>query len=420
MSLPRLTPRSTPKSIILVALALLVLLSTGCRNLISEPVPVDDAGAAAGAPAEQDEADTGEEAAPSEDAQGADEEAAAGDEAEEGTGEGDGSAGSSGVGAIGDGSSEDPIRVLFEPGTDRITIDGRVGTDLSQSYVLGASAGQRMAVALSQPSGEISVDLSVRGPDGAEIVRSTESWSGVLEADGDHVITVSSILTLGDKDYRMTVSIGEDDRAGDDDDGRGSGAVAGAPDARDDGFKTTRQMRQLGEVTFHFTTVPGKGGETKVIDVSGPNGFFQRIVPPDYPEPMGGPDDALFLAVEDMDFDETDDFRVMQMIPAGAYFPYYYWLWQPGLDQFAYHEPYEPLLSPVFEDGRIKSPWRAGAAQWGEDTYIVFEDVPELERKEQWDVELDTPEGMARHRVWEYDFANGTEELVVDEMVPHS
>jgi hypothetical protein len=265
-----------------------------------------------------------------------------------------------------------------------------------------------------------SEDEDAAGSEGAEEAdEATEadegSESGDAADDGDDAAT-SEDAPGGDDEGTAD---GDADTA-DAGDGEDHGADAGASDSSENGFKTTRQMRQLGEVTFHFTTVPGKGGETKVIDVSGPNGFFQRIVPPDYPEPMGGPDDALFLAVEDMDFDETDDFRVMQMIPAGAYFPYYYWLWQPGLDQFAYHEPYEPLLSPVFEDGRIKSPWRAGAAQWGEDTYIVFEDVPELERKEQWDVELDTPEGMARHRVWEYDFANGTEELVVDEMVPHS
>lgn len=122
------------------------------------------------------------------------------------------------------------------------------------------------------------------------------------------------------------------------------------------------------------------------------------------------------LTVEDMNYDGYDDFRFINFLPASGSTPYLYYIYDPASSQFVYNEAYEPITSPEFiGNNEIQSYWRAGAGYWGVDTYFLFEGVPTLAEREEWEVVNETE---ATHRITTFDYATDTSAVILEEVVP--
>lgn len=94
------------------------------------------------------------------------------------------------------------------------------------------------------------------------------------------------------------------------------------------------------------------------------------------------PNDQLFV-IEDMNFDEKLDFRLMEFIPAGPNIPYLYWIFNPTNQVFQSNENYGEITSPEFdhEKEEINSTWRNGCCEHGRDVYKLKDGIPMLEER---------------------------------------
>ena len=110
-------------------------------------------------------------------------------------------------------------RITFEGGDTSAGISGSVSEVAARRFLVSASAGQFVSVALSSSPGAGVADLfpdacknacvavSVIGPDGMPIGDSLTGWEGVVPADGEYVIEVVSVLAPYEKDFELTVSV---------------------------------------------------------------------------------------------------------------------------------------------------------------------------------------------------------------------
>lgn len=124
----------------------------------------------------------------------------------------------------------------------------------------------------------------------------------------------------------------------------------------------------------------------------------------------------LGFTVEDMNYDGYDDFRFIEFLPASGSIPYLYYIYDPASSQFVFNEAYRPITSPEFiGNNEIQSHWRAGAGYWGVDTCFLFEGVPTLAEREEWDVINETE---ATHRIITFDYATDASAVILEEVVP--
>ncbi len=99
------------------------------------------------------------------------------------------------------------------------------------------------------------------------------------------------------------------------------------------------------------------------------------------PETVG----ILFI---DLNLDGFRDLAVMEFLPAGANVPYLYYLYDPETRLYARHPALDAITSPEIlkTQERIRSNWRSGAAEGGEDLWAWKDGEPILvERiKRRW------------------------------------
>ena len=175
-----------------------------------------------------------------------------------------------------------------------------------------------------------------------------------------------------------------------------------------------------GDICFFFFGEPVANNPTALnvntIELSvGLGPALQTI---DVPQETASPAEVMNLGftVEDMNYDGFDDFRFINFLPASGNIPYLYYIYDPASSQFVYNEAYQDILSPEFiGNNEIRSHWRAGAVYWGVDTYFLFEGVPTLTQREEWDVMNDTD---ATHRITKFDYTTDTSEVILEEVVP--
>ena len=94
-------------------------------------------------------------------------------------------------------------RVQFKRGASSTTVQGRVSLELSDTWIIGARAGQVMTVQLTSPQKVRFMLMTSRTTQ--SLADNTRSWTGTLPETGDYLILIES----GDKPstYSMTISI---------------------------------------------------------------------------------------------------------------------------------------------------------------------------------------------------------------------
>ena len=96
-------------------------------------------------------------------------------------------------------------RVYFQRGATSAIRYGTVGMNESTTYILGASAGQRMNVTVS---GSSQVGMEVYSPSGDYLFSfEPRNWSGTLPESGDYRIKVASAAGVYDKNFKVSFSI---------------------------------------------------------------------------------------------------------------------------------------------------------------------------------------------------------------------
>jgi putative hemolysin len=103
-------------------------------------------------------------------------------------------------------SQEPAVRIRFAAGGTSATVPGNIGPGQVRQYVLGASAGQTMAVSVASPNND--VVLAIWGADGTVLLSDhagATEWQGPLPATQDYFIGLSGAAaqTL----YRLSVVI---------------------------------------------------------------------------------------------------------------------------------------------------------------------------------------------------------------------
>ncbi len=87
--------------------------------------------------------------------------------------------------------------------------------------------------------------------------------------------------------------------------------------------------------------------------------------------------------VEDVNFDEFADIRLVQFIPASPNVPYFYWLYNPKTKKFEYAQNFEKIYSPQVKQKEkiIVSHWRALAVSHGIDYFKIINNKPVLVKR---------------------------------------
>ena len=100
-----------------------------------------------------------------------------------------------------------PQRIQFAAGATSATVTGQLAAQETDEYVLRASAGQTMSVAIAAPNNDVL--LEIYGiQDGQPLVRTVmglNQWTGVLPATQDY--DVKAVSVGGATNYTMKVTI---------------------------------------------------------------------------------------------------------------------------------------------------------------------------------------------------------------------
>jgi hypothetical protein len=94
-------------------------------------------------------------------------------------------------------------RVQFKRGASSATIQGTVTRALSETYLVGARAGQVMTLKLTGPNK--SVTFLVSSPTTISLIAdNARSWTGTLPETGDYIVIVRADARAS---YSITISI---------------------------------------------------------------------------------------------------------------------------------------------------------------------------------------------------------------------
>ena len=94
-------------------------------------------------------------------------------------------------------------RVQFKRGASSATVQSRVSIELSDTWIVGARAGQTMTVQLTSPRNVRFMLMTSRTTQ--SLADNTRSWTGTLPETGDYLILVES--DAKGATYSMTISI---------------------------------------------------------------------------------------------------------------------------------------------------------------------------------------------------------------------
>lgn len=100
------------------------------------------------------------------------------------------------------------------------------------------------------------------------------------------------------------------------------------------------------------------------------NALIQTITPPDNSFFCSQSKEKIF-ELNDINFDEVDDFMIAQFIPSSPNIPYYYWTFNKVTQRFQRDSTLEEITSPNFNKDQkvITSSWRSGCCNHGFSTY---------------------------------------------------
>lgn len=103
--------------------------------------------------------------------------------------------------------SNQPIRLTFPATNPKVTLTGTINTPQTIRYVFTGATGQMLTVKLTVATND--VNLGIFAPTGAAIKPSdlTNSWSGALTANGDHIIELNSTAGGSSKQYTLEVTL---------------------------------------------------------------------------------------------------------------------------------------------------------------------------------------------------------------------
>jgi len=108
------------------------------------------------------------------------------------------------------GGKAEPLRIQFQRGRDRVTLNGKLRGDQQAEYALGARNNQKLIVSLVATPPR-SITVKVRDPKGADLELKPDSdrqWSVVLPENGDYDIwVIRSSKKPGYSRYNLTVTI---------------------------------------------------------------------------------------------------------------------------------------------------------------------------------------------------------------------
>lgn len=94
-------------------------------------------------------------------------------------------------------------RVQFRRGASSTTVQGRVSLELSDTWIVGARAGQVMTVQLTSPRKVRFMLMTSRTTE--SLADNTRSWTGTLPETGDYILLVDTDAKAAP--YSMTITI---------------------------------------------------------------------------------------------------------------------------------------------------------------------------------------------------------------------
>ena len=110
--------------------------------------------------------------------------------------------------------------------------------------------------------------------------------------------------------------------------------------------------------------------------------FIQKIIPTEN-NFSSFIKNELIMEIEDMNFDNHIDFRIIKSIPAKYSFPYLYWIYNDETELFEKNTDYEIIISPQFdyEKKLIISSWREYLPKFYKDYYKLENGIPILTKR---------------------------------------
>ncbi len=99
----------------------------------------------------------------------------------------------------------EPIRINFPPGSDKVTLAGTVTTSKGKDrYVLTAQQGQMLSVTLTAPTGGLELAVLPVSATALKFQNATLTFNGTIPANGDYYIDVVNVTT-SDRQYTLEV-----------------------------------------------------------------------------------------------------------------------------------------------------------------------------------------------------------------------
>jgi hypothetical protein len=107
--------------------------------------------------------------------------------------------------------------------------------------------------------------------------------------------------------------------------------------------------------------------------------FIQKIIPSENDFYSFIKSESI-MEIEDMNFDNHLDFRIIKSIPAEYTFPYLYWIYNDKTELFEQNNDYEIIISPKFnyEENTITSNWCGYLRDCFTDYYKLIDGIPTL------------------------------------------
>jgi len=100
-----------------------------------------------------------------------------------------------------------PARITFKPGATSASVEGTLGAQDQDEYVLKASKGQKMTATIQSPRSDVLLEI-YGFEDGQPLVRvpmGATTWTGVLPATQDY--SIKAVAAGGSTSYKMDVTV---------------------------------------------------------------------------------------------------------------------------------------------------------------------------------------------------------------------
>lgn len=153
-----------------------------------------------------------------------------------------------------------------------------------------------------------------------------------------------------------------------------------------------------GEFEFYLSK-DCQENECKIIDIKiFKNGDFLQEITPSKNRFSSFTSNESILKVEDMNFDNHLDFRIIKSIPAEYPFPYLYWIYNAEEKIFEKNLAYAIIISPKFDYDKkiIISSWD-DYIQFYKDYYKLENEIPILIER---NISTRTKKGITKIETW--------------------